>query len=155
MNLNSIVISSVEDAAYHTAHSYPGGVESLSPRMGIGAQVLRNKLNPTSRTHHLTLAEADRLIGLTGDKSIVHALAINHGMVCVPMLDEGQYASDVSVLETVTRIWSMSGKVGQAVDDTLADNRVEKDEVLRVREGVYQNITALHELVALLDGMAE
>ncbi|QZA80256.1 phage regulatory CII family protein [Deefgea piscis] len=148
-------ITSVEDAAYHAAHNYPGGVESLAPRMRVGAQVLRNKLNPSTRTHHLTLAEADSLIGLTGDKSILHALAINHGMVCVPMLNDGEFACDVTVLETVTRLWRLGGHVGQAVDETLADNKVEKIEVQQVREHVYRNIAALHELVALLDGMAE
>ncbi|MDW5417728.1 phage regulatory CII family protein [Iodobacter sp. CM08] len=153
--MSEAIIASVEDAAYHCAHAYPGGVESLAPRMGIGAQVLRNKLNPNTNSHKLTLAEADLLIGITGDKSVLHALAMTHGMVCVPLLADGQYACDTTVLEMVTRLWRLGGQVGTAVDETLEDHRVESGEVQKVREKVYSHVAALHELVAVLDGMAE
>ncbi|WP_341772648.1 phage regulatory CII family protein, partial [Burkholderia pseudomallei] len=44
------------DAAYAVVHDYPGGSESLAPRLGMSAAVLRNKVNPNNATHHLGLA---------------------------------------------------------------------------------------------------
>jgi len=61
------------DAAYHTVHDYPGGAEALAPRMGMSAAVLRNKVNPNNTTHHLTYAEAQRIVALTGDVRMLQA----------------------------------------------------------------------------------
>jgi hypothetical protein len=67
------------DAFHQTVHSAPGGCESLAPRMGMSAPILRNKANPNCITNKPTLDEADRLMALTGDYSVLHALAQNHG----------------------------------------------------------------------------
>ena len=63
------------DASWHTVHEYPGGSEALAPRLGMSAAVPRNKVNPNNTTHHLTLAEAIRLQGISGDHRIAHAMA--------------------------------------------------------------------------------
>lgn len=63
------------DAAHKTVHAYPGGSESLAPRIAMSAAVLRNKVNPNNSTHHLTLVEASEVMGVTGDYRILHALA--------------------------------------------------------------------------------
>lgn len=67
------------DAAHKTVHDYPGGSESLAPRIGMSAAVLRNKVNPNNTTHHLTLAEAGEIMGVTGDDRILHTMAAQHG----------------------------------------------------------------------------
>lgn len=41
--------------------------------MDISAAVLRNKVNPNNQTHHLTLAEAVRIVDLTDDEQILQA----------------------------------------------------------------------------------
>jgi hypothetical protein len=69
----------VSDAAHKTVHDYPGGSESLGPRMSISPAVLRSKVNPNTATHRLALDEADEMMGITGDHRILHALAANHG----------------------------------------------------------------------------
>lgn len=40
-------MSSVLDAVYRTVRAYPGGAESLAPRLGTTANVLRNKVSLT------------------------------------------------------------------------------------------------------------
>ncbi len=40
------------DAAHKVIHGYPGGCESLAPRLGMAPQVLRNKANPNTESHH-------------------------------------------------------------------------------------------------------
>jgi hypothetical protein len=65
----------ITDAAYAVAHDYPGGTESLAPRLGMSGAVLRNKVNPNNTTHHLTLAEALRMSEITSDRRVAEAFA--------------------------------------------------------------------------------
>ncbi|WIA62280.1 hypothetical protein POS15_03380 [Stenotrophomonas sp. BIO128-Bstrain] len=68
---------------------YPGGAEALATRLitvndkgeekPMSGAVLRNKINPNNTTHRLTLAEANEIMGLTGDHRILVALAAEHG----------------------------------------------------------------------------
>lgn len=53
---------SPQDAIHHVVHDFPGGAEALAPRIGRGAQVLRNKVTlegvaGVRRSHEPTLAD--------------------------------------------------------------------------------------------------
>ena len=143
----------VLDAAYSTGHDYPGGCESLAPRIGVGAAVLRNKLNPNTQTHHLTLVEADRMMAAAEDYRILHALALNHSHVCIKV-DSDMPASDLAVLELVTHVWRSNGDVGSAVDDTLSDGLVERHEIARVEEAIYRTQQAMNAMLLRLKELA-
>lgn len=69
----------VLDAAYHTAHSYKGGVHALAVSMGVSGNVLQNKVNPNNTTHHLTLAEAVAMMDLADNDAILMAIAAHRG----------------------------------------------------------------------------
>ncbi|NRR28867.1 phage regulatory CII family protein [Oxalobacteraceae bacterium] len=143
-----------QDAFHSTVHGYAGGCEALAARMGVAAGVLRNKANPNAGYHKPTLDDSDRIMGLTGDHTVLHALAANHGFVCVKV--EGESTTcDVAVLEVITKYWAASGRVGTEVHDTLADGRVEPHEVERVRAAVFAAHRELQQLLARLDGMAQ
>lgn len=142
------------DAFHKTVHTAPGGCDALAPRMGMSAAILRNKANPNSATNKPTLDEADRLMGVTGVHDILHALAANHGFVCV-RVEEGASAADMAVLEMVTQVWQTNGEVGTEVNQALADGRITRHEVDRVREAVRRAERALESVVARLEGMAE
>lgn len=114
----------VVDAAYHTVHAYPGGSESLGPRVGISPAVLRNKVNPHNTTHHLTLAEADRLLGVTGDHQLLHALAAAHGYGLHRLTDEP--AADI--LGQLLRTNAANGEFAQALQAALGDGVVTENE---------------------------
>lgn len=141
------------DAFYQTVHAAPGGCEAIAPRMGMSAAILRNKANPNSAANKPTLDEADRLMGITGDFQILHALAQNHGFVCTK-LDE-QPAGDMAVLETVTDIWQKLGGLGAEVHKALADGRIEQHEVKSIEAAVFTTVRPMMELLARLNGMAE
>lgn len=141
------------DAFHKTVHGAPGGCEAIAPRMGISAAVLRNKANPNSATNKPTLDEADRLMGVTGDFSILEALAANHGFT-LTRLDE-QPASDMAVLERVTNIWQRLGEVATEVHKTLEDGRVEPHEVDAVRRAVFKVFPSMLQLVDGLESMSE
>lgn len=117
----------VRDAAYLAVHDYPGGSESLGPRIGMSPAVLRNKVNPNCSTHHLTLAEADVIMAITGDYRVLHALAGNHGFVL-------EHADGVSegggVLEWVLEANAAKGEFAQVLQSSLDDGIVTHNEYL-------------------------
>lgn len=142
------------DAFHATVHETPGGCEALAIRLGMSAVILRNKANVNHAHNKPMLDDIDRVMGITGDHRVLHALAQNHGYVCFRMGDDAT-ASDMAVLELVTQVWTTNGEVGAEVNRTLSDGRVDQDEVARVRVAVYRAQQALLEVVARLDGMAE
>lgn len=141
------------DAFYQTVHNAPGGAEAIAGRLGMSAQVLRNKANPNSATNKPTLDDADRLMGITGDFSILHALAEQHGFVLTRLDD--QPASDMAVLENVTNIWQRLGELATAVHKTLEDGRVDAHEVDACSGAAFKAIRPILQLIETLDGMSE
>lgn len=115
------------DAAYHTVHDYPGGSESLGPRVGISPAVLRNKVNPNNDTHHLTFAEAQRLADMADDDRMLRAWAHARGYLLV-QAPKGNDC-DMSVLEAVVETGVAHGQWMQTIHSALADGKVEPVEV--------------------------
>ncbi|WP_174999080.1 phage regulatory CII family protein [Rugamonas aquatica] len=142
------------DTLYKTAHDSPGGCEALARRLGMSAQVLRNKVNPNTSSNRATLEDVDRILGVTGDHAVLHSLARNHGYVCV-RVDDTAIASDTAVLELVMKVWAASGDVGAEVHATLADGIVEQHEIERVKAAVYRVNRSLNEMVNRLEGMVQ
>lgn len=150
----------VVDAAHGTVHDYPGGAAALAARFitraggSMSPAVLNSKVDPGKDTHHLTLAEADKLMAFTADYRVLHALAANHGHVAVQTGSETP-ACDMAILEIIARAWASNGDVGAAVNDALSDGRIERHEVERVRRAIYPVQMALQQLVMRLEEMAE
>lgn len=69
----------VDDAIYHTGHSYPGGVHALAARMGVSVNTLTHKLNPNNATHHLHPRELVALLELSGNPAVLQAMAARLG----------------------------------------------------------------------------
>lgn len=107
----------VQDAAYATVHSYPGGSESLAPRIGMSAAVLRGKVNPNNDRNVLSLAEADAIMGVTGDHRLLHALAAEHGYTLQPV--GGDRPGDLlgAVLATAAAKGELAAVIAKAISD--------------------------------------
>ncbi|QDJ40309.1 phage regulatory CII family protein [Bordetella hinzii] len=144
-----------KDAAYHTVHDYAGGSESLGPRVGISAAVLRNKVNPNNETHHLTLAEAQRIVDLTGDFRMLRAWAHQTGHLLIKAPDSKRAESDMSVLEQMVGFMVASGAYGQEIHKALADGSVTRDELVRIERAGQNVMTYVAETNQRLEGMAE
>lgn len=140
------------DAAYHTVHDYPGGSESLGPRVSISAAVLRNKVNPNNSTHHLTFAEAQRVAAFTNDFRMLLAWAHAEGFLLVKA-PNGATECDMSVLEKVASFMFASGMFGKEIHESLADGAVDQDEMVRVTRAADQVMTEAAEVVQRLKGM--
>ena len=143
-----------QDAFHATVHGSPGGCEALAARMGVGAGVLRNKANPNADYHKPTLADADRVMALTSNYSILHSLAQNHGHVCIKV-DAEVAPSDMAILESLANVWACNGAVGTEVHVALADGRLEPHEIQRIEDQVYRTIAAMKTMVARLKGMSQ
>lgn len=144
----------VADAAHACVHAYPGGAESLAPRLGMRAAVLNSKVNPKTTTHHLSLSEASRIMGLTGDLRMLHALAAEHGQVVVSPAS-AEDACDMAVLEAISALWSRNGDLGTAVHTSLADGALTQSELGQIRAAAYAVQQRMASLLERLQAMAE
>lgn len=144
----------ITTAADLTVHDYKGGSEALGAVIGMSPAVLRNKVNPNNTTHHLTLAEADRIVRMTGDVRILAAFAHGNGYLLVKAPDScGE--SDMSVLEQVAALMIAHGKFGHEVYDALADGGVDQQEMQRVDAAGRALMEAVAGVARRLSGMAE
>jgi hypothetical protein len=142
------------DTAHAVATEYEGGCESLAPRLGIGAQVLRNKVNPNTKTHHLTLDEAVRMSVLARDRRIVEAFARELGLVCIE-IPEPENCADADVIELMAKTWETNGDIGREVNAIFADGRVEQHEIPRLTTRAMKHVRTVLGLVSRIAGMAE
>lgn len=144
----------VLDAFNKTVHGFPGGAEVLAVRLGMSATILRNKANINHAANKPTLEEADRIMAITGDLSMLHALAHSHGHMCVK-LEQDATASDMAILELVTKFWGAQGEVGSEIHKALDDGRIDETEVERIERAMYNTHRALAEILARVKGMAQ
>jgi hypothetical protein len=142
-----------KDAFHQTVHNAPGGCPALAARLGMSPTILRNKANPNNDVNVVTIDDIDRVMTITEDYAVLHALAQAHGFV-LTKIDE-QPSSDMCVLESVTDIWQRVGQVGAEVHKALADGRVDAHEVKAVRDVTFKAIASLMSAVECLNGMAE
>ena len=144
-------MSSVFDAAYMAAHEYQGGVPALALRMStpdkrVNPSVLAHQLNPNDEANHLTVRTLNRVIALTGDHSPVHAFCIDHGYMALPIPSTSDEIATDAITDTVKEFSDFL----QAVTQTLADGKVTKLELRRVRKELSELIAKGGKLEAIL-----
>lgn len=146
----------VADAAHAVVREYPGGSESLAPRLGMSAAVLRSKVNPNCETHHLRLSEAVAITDITGDVRILRAFAQETGRLVLdaPTDADGQ-PSDMAVLELVAAVWAGQGELGGVVHRALADGVLSAAEFELIKAATTTAQTRLAALLRRLAGIVE
>lgn len=143
----------INDAAYNTAHDYPGGCDSLAPRMGINSgAVLRNKVNPNMDTHHLRLDEAVKMMEFTGDTRIAQAIAFQLGGVFVKLPDCD--VEDERCIETLTDLFmcamSAQGQTCAELQVRKADGELCSEDRKVLTEKAQGVIEAMQRFIALI-----
>ncbi len=143
-----------DDAVYHTVHDYPGGCESLGPRVGISPKVLQNKANPTQDTHKMGLKEAIRIQAITGDVRILHAMADELDHVAIPC---GQFngVSDQALLDLFNREYAALGKFSEHFSRFFADGGITSGERDLLAADVYSIKKVLAEIMARINVLAD
>lgn len=152
-------MSSLRAAVHQAAIRFPGGIEALAaalsaPDHKVNPQILRNQLTGNER-HNLDIGRAETIMDLCNSDALAHAAAQQRGGVFVKCPEAGDIASDMAVLELVTMVWRANGDVGRAVDDALADGRIERDELRSVRQSIYRTQQAMTAMLQRLEEMAE
>lgn len=141
--LNTLTVSrDVLLAAYLVGQSC--NVSDVARKMGKGATVLGNKLNPECDSHHLTLGEAVAVTELTDDERILAAWALLRGKALVT-LPSGA-VSDDDLVEQVLLAQSVFGRLMQAIHDARADgviDSLEQGQIERVGIEATEHVMGL------------
>lgn len=143
-------MNSVQDAAYLTAHEYPGNVPALAARMEVNPTVLSHKLNPNNTTHHLTISELMTIMVMTNDHRALHAMCIQLGYMALPLPTN---TTNETTTEAITDTVKEFADFLQAVTKALADNKVTKLELRTVRKELSELISKGGKLEAVLSAM--
>ena len=119
-------------------------ISDLARRLGKGATILANKLNPDCDTHHLTLGEAVAITELTNDNAIISAWALSRGQMLVDM--PAGAVSDEDLVEQVQLAQSIFGQLMQVIHDARRDgviDRLEQAQIERVGRESAQHVLGL------------
>lgn len=133
-------VLNLEMALYHAAHDYPGGVEALAGMIGTNADLLRKKLNPNIGTHNLNARDAQKVADLTQDHRILQSMCsiFGAGYFILPDFD----GDDGSLFERSTEVMREVGELMETVRVSMADGRVDADEV-KALEKAFLELTAV------------
>lgn len=140
---------SVADAIYHTVHRYPGGVAALAARMGVSANTLTHKANPNNATHHMRPDELVTIQALSGDYSVLTAMANALGRVCMPAVPD---QSDGDLVEVFMLQQKAQGEFSAAIADAMLDKHPTSHAMRRVGEMAQDLIAKTGHQVAVLRG---
>lgn len=137
-------------AVHQTAHDF--GLPELARRMGKGEQVLRNKVNPHSESHVLTLREAIAMVLITGDLRIAVEVAKECG---------GGFAvaeampRDVGVVMAFLASQREHGDVARAVEEALSDGQISPREQVDIQQQISEARKGLDVLDAAVGKAAK
>lgn len=139
----------VLDAAYRVVHRYPGGADSLAPR-------LTNK-SPTTLSHEVKgtgtakfgLQTAVEVTDFSGDLEILHAWATHAGQMLVPLPTLEQQEED----DCMQRLAASAKEFAEfmtEVSTTLSDRKVTDNELARIERAAGEMYSTVHAtLIAL------
>lgn len=144
----------VQDAAYHTAHDYPGGCVSLAPRIGMSKNILQNKVNPSQEHHKLTLDDAMRMQAISGDTRILQAMAEELGFVCIPV-PQFDGVADVELLDAYTAMVEDEGKFASDFRAALHGRGISSQEFEKLRADMHAQQQHEMELLARIESLVE
>ena len=143
------------DALYKVARAYPGGLEALAARLGMSANVLRNKLAPGIETHYPSFEEFSRIVELCQQAGVkeahlpLHALLGRHGLAAF-VVPEPEEVRDDDLSQTVCRVMSQVGDVAEAVSTALLDGVITDAEADLIDREFQAALTVLGEWRARL-----
>lgn len=148
---NRAVGQDVGDAAYNTVHNYPGGVAALAVRLGMSANTLAHKVNPHNTTHHLTLREAVAIQQLSGNVTILHAMADALGHAATPIAAD---QSGGDPIDTLMRLQCEVADFVRAVADAVRTDGqyVSSNQIRRADWHAQELSAAIGHTLSMLRG---
>lgn len=144
-------MSRVLDAAYNVVHDYPGGADSLGPRIEKPGTTLSHEASRTGSAK-FGLDTAVKVSVLSRDYRILHAFAVECGHMVLP-LPETAAANGASMAERQAAFFAEVSDVVRELGQVLADGRVTRNERDAVRRQAGELIAALQVMVSGVDVM--
>lgn len=140
----------IDDALYHLAHDYPGGVPALAQRMGMSPNSLAHKVSLTQRTHHASPGELVKLQAIAGDARPLHAMAAELGYVAIAVTPK---AGGGTSLQDVTRLVREFAELLGAVTEAAEDASITANEMRRVEAEAGDVMAAIDGCLMTLRAM--
>lgn len=140
------MLDQLDIAIHQTAHDAPGGLNALARKMGLGEQVLRNKVCPTTDTHKLSLREAVAMMDAADDDRILAVLAAMRGYA----LERRALPDAQSIVAAVLSADAEHGDISREIQAALADGKItehEKAAIARQIRDAHQSLDALNATV--------
>ena len=136
----------ITDALYRAVRGYPGGAESLAPRMGISSASLSHKVSPNYPGAHCSPEEMMQVCELTHDHGPLQAAASQLGYALLPLEQGAEVDAEFSA-----RLAADVKEFGDFIGDvsaTLADGKVTDNELKRIEADLSKMLTATMQLYA-------
>jgi hypothetical protein len=144
----------IDDAIYHAAHHYPGGIPALAARMGANPGTLQNKVNPRFTTATPTLRDLEAIVTFTQSPLPAGAIAELCGHIVIPVvLPAG--AGDIEILESITQLATDFGAVCRSVHEALQDRRVTKREIETIERHAQELIGAVQVVLSRMRALQQ
>ncbi|HSD36103.1 MAG TPA: phage regulatory CII family protein [Rhodocyclaceae bacterium] len=137
-------------AVHRTFHKWSGGLPAAAAALGKSEQVLRNKVNWTVATNHLTLNEARDAMLMSGDFQILYSLAEELDLRILGPAEP--YASFMQELMTAE---AAHGDVSRAMADAIRDRRISPRERSEIAQSIRNEIAAKQRLLGAIDAIVE
>lgn len=136
------------DCLYNVAREYPGGLEALAPRMGLGSKLLRKKIGPAEKTNNMTWEDVSVALELLQSAGVADALkpmqamAFRHGMICVPIPD----AADVTEEALSAAAMQVMVQLGEAIaasKEAMSDGQLTQCELVHIEPKIRRMLPAI------------
>lgn len=146
------------DAARQVVHDYPGGSESLAPRLDKAHSTLRAELHPSAgTTAKLGLMTAVAITNLSGDLRIV--AAFNEACGCCPPMPLPRCdVTDGSMKDLLERGCALSKDIAETFSEfqrDISDGRVTPTELQAFEREALEAIASIAALARAMRGKME
>lgn len=144
---------SLQDAYYHTVHDYPGGADSLAPRMSPAkspSQLANEARPPANNQAKAGLISAAQLVELTGDKRLAISFAARCGGYFLPLPAIDLDLPPGEVMSALSRTAKEFSDLVAKVTEVSADANISDNELRSVEREATELMSALYGLMQVL-----
>jgi hypothetical protein len=129
-------VTHLNQAMHDLVHKSEMSTTEISETLGIGRQILTNKVNPENEYNKLTVHELHAIQVLTGNDVVLRAMQAEF---VISVLKD----APPSILEAMINQGKEIGDVFAAVQEALADNHLSERERSKILKEIREAITSL------------
>lgn len=144
----------IRHLTYRLVHNSEKGVPTLASEMGKSHQILNNKLNVNSESHHLTIDEFET-IGDFLDVNIEYATYFaNKANAVVVQLPDDAPTGDMALLDSFMQCVESGGLIAKEFKKAFADGRIEEHEYEVIKKAMYDSVADQMAFLKMIENKA-